>query len=127
MGLEHDGRKIACEVSVSTSAQQELANVEKCLGDGYERVVLCSPEKRTLEKVRTLVAEKVAESEQTRIHFLAPEDLPFFFEEEAAAEAGGEGHVKGYRVKVHYQPVKETEKRTRRQPSAGAAAVVTTR
>jgi hypothetical protein len=39
-------------------------------------------------------------------------------EEEAAGEATTEERVKGYRVQVQYQPVKETEKKAKRQAVA---------
>ena len=57
VSLERDGRKIACEISVTTTDEQELSNIEKCLAAGYEKVILCSPEKKTLEKVRHLFPE----------------------------------------------------------------------
>lgn len=119
VGLERDGRKeIACEVSITTSAEQELGNIEKCIRAGYDRVFLCSPERKTLEKVKTFVAKEVAESDRDKILFLLPEELLFLFEEEAASAAGKEERIKGYKVKVNYQPVQEAEKRTKRQAIA---------
>jgi len=40
VSLEKDGLKIACEVSVTTSAAWEGRNVLKCLAAGYEKVVV---------------------------------------------------------------------------------------
>ncbi len=39
----------------------------------------------------------------------------FYLEQEAAREASKEERVKGYRVKVEYQPVAESEKQVRRE------------
>lgn len=39
-------------------------------------------------------------------------------EEKAAAEASKEGRIKGYRVRVQYQPIKESEKKAKREAVA---------
>lgn len=118
VSLERNGKKIACEISLTTTGDQELKNIEKCLGAGYEKVILCSPEKKTLENVKALVSQKLKESDQKRVFFFQPEELFFYLEDEVAAEASKEERVKGYKVKVHYKPVKETEKKTKREAVA---------
>ena len=118
VGLERDGKRVACEVSVTTTPEHELANIEKCLAAGYDPVILCSPDKRLLEKVKALVSLDIAKSDQSKILFLLPEELLFMFDEEAAGEAGSEYRVKGYKVKINYQPVQETEKKNKRQAIA---------
>lgn len=46
VSLEKDGKRIACEVSVTTSATWEAKNVLKCLKAGYDHVVVvCSQPK----------------------------------------------------------------------------------
>lgn len=115
VSLEHDGRKIACEISVTTTDEHELSNIEKCLASGYEKVILCSPDKKNLEKIKTLVAKKLKESERERVLFLQPEELFFFLEKEAASWAGKEERIKGYKVKVQYQPVEESKKKAKRE------------
>lgn len=114
VSLERNGKRIACEVSMTSTEEQELNNIEKCLKAGYDRVILCSPEKRFLEKMKS----RIPEIDQEKVLFLQPEELFFFLEEEVAGEAATEERVKGYRVKVQYQPVKETEKKAKRQAVA---------
>ena len=115
VSLERNGRKIACEISITTSDEQELSNIEKCLAPGYEKVILCSPEKKTLEKVKTFVSRELKESKKERVLFLKPEEPFFYLEQKAASWASKEERIKGYRVKVQYQPVVESEKKTRRE------------
>jgi hypothetical protein len=122
VSFERNGKRIACEIALTTTDEQELKNIEKCLGAGYEKVILCSPEKKTLEKVKTLASQKLKESDQKRVLFFQPEELFFYLEEEAASEASKEERVKGYKVKVKYQPVKETEKKTKREAVAQVIA-----
>lgn len=118
VGLEGDEKKIACEISVTSTDEQELSNIKKCLSAGYDKVILCSPEKRTLEKVKALVSQKIKSADQDKILFLQPEELFSYLEEEAALGASREERVKGYKVKVQYQPVRETEKRAKREAIA---------
>ncbi|MCL4553326.1 MAG: type IV secretion system DNA-binding domain-containing protein [Candidatus Marsarchaeota archaeon] len=118
VGLQRDGKRIACEVSVTTGSEQELSNIKKCLASGYDTVILCSPEKKTLEKVKTLCATELSKSDRQKVLFLEPDEIVLFFEEEAAGRAGKEERIKGYKVRVNFQPVKEAEKQTKRQAIA---------
>lgn len=118
VGLEQDGKRIACEISVTTPPEHELANIRKCLASEYDTVILCSPEKKALEKIRNLCTKKLAEPELQRVLFLEPDALVMFFEEEAAKNAGKTGKVKGYKVKLNFQPQSEAEKKSKRQAVA---------
>ena len=118
VSLERDGKKIACEISITSTDDQELKNIEKCFSAGYEKVILCSPEKKTLEDVRALATQKLNESDQKKVLFFQPEEFFFYLEKEVASKAGKEERVKGYKVKVQYQPVQETEKKTKREAVA---------
>jgi hypothetical protein len=118
VSLERNGRKIACEISMSSTEEQELKNIQKCLVAGYEKVIVCSPDKKTLESVRALASQNLAESEQKKIFFFQPEELLMFLEEESAAEMTKEERVKGYKVKVQYQAATEDEKKAKREAVA---------
>jgi len=118
VSIEQDGRLIACEISETTSDAHELRNIEKCLAAGYKKVVLCSQEKKFLEKVRTAVEKGFKKAEMEKVLFLQPEDLYFLLEEEAAGLAGKDERVKGYRVKTSFSPVREGEKKTKREAVA---------
>lgn len=118
VAVESDGRRIACEVSVTTTPEQELANIRKCLASGYETVVMCSPQRKSLERIRSHCASELSESDGQKVLFLEPSELVLFFEEEAARSAGKIGTVKGYKVKLNYQPLEDTEKKTKRQAVA---------
>ena len=47
--------------------------------------------------------------------FLQPDKLFFYLEQEVARETSTEEQIKGYRVKVVYQPVAESEKQVRQE------------
>lgn len=118
MTLEQEEKRIVCEISLTSTNEQELSNIEKCLKAGYDKVILCSPEKKTLKKVKKLASEKLKESDSKKLFFFQPEELFFYLEKEAAGEASKEERVKGYKVKVKFQPVAEAEKKTKREAVA---------
>ncbi|HEY3489574.1 MAG TPA: type IV secretion system DNA-binding domain-containing protein [Candidatus Deferrimicrobiaceae bacterium] len=115
VGLSRDGGRIACEISMTTSGEHELGNIEKCLATGYGTVILCSAEKRALEKVRKLALEKLDDAAQAKVLFLQPEEVLILLEKEAAKSLATEGMVKGYKVKVEYQAVEEAHKTAKRE------------
>lgn len=118
IALERNGKKIACEISITSTEDQELKNIKKCLAAGYEKVIVCSPDKKTLGSIKALVSQNLAESEQKKIFFFQPEELLMFLEEESAAELTKEERVKGYKVKVQYQAASEDEKKAKREAVA---------
>ena len=118
VSLEKSGKKIACEISITSTGDQELKNIEKCLAVGYEKVVLCSPDKKNLGRIKMLLEKSIAESDQSKVLFFQPEEFLSFLEEEAAAELTKEDRVKGYKVKVQYQAASEAEKKTKREAVA---------
>lgn len=118
IGLERNGRKIACEISITTSGEQELKNIQKCLSADFEKIVFCSPDQKTLESVKTLTEQKLSLPDIQKLLFFQPEDFLFYLEKEAAEAASEEARVKGYKVKVQYQPVKEEDKKAKREAVA---------
>ncbi|MGA7194331.1 MAG: type IV secretion system DNA-binding domain-containing protein [Anaerolineales bacterium] len=111
VGLERNGEKLAVEISVTTTEVHELQNIQKCLRAGYARVIVCSPEKKNLKAIRKIVEESLAPADQEKVLFLEPEELLPFFEDRTSKEIVSEQRVKGYRVKVQYQPASETDRK----------------
>jgi hypothetical protein len=111
VALRREGHTLACEISISTGAEHEIGNVEKCLAAGFDEVVLLSLHRGTLGKVRESVEAKVEEKDRARLHFMSPEE--FFTFLDAPEPVAKETTVGGYRVKVKYRPV-ESEAATRK-------------
>jgi hypothetical protein len=102
VALRREGHTLACEISVTTTAEHETGNVEKCLAAGFDEVVLLSLHRGTLGKVRQAVEAKVPEKERARLHFMSPEE--FFTFLDAPEPEAKETTVGGYKVKVKYRP-----------------------
>ena len=52
VALEKDNLKIACEISVTTSVDHEIANIQKCLDAGYSELVFICDNSDTLETIK---------------------------------------------------------------------------
>jgi hypothetical protein len=120
VALVMEDKRIACEICVTTSTEHEVANITKCLASGYDEVIVCSSDKRALEKIRALGLDQLSESDLEKVILLEPQDLVARFEEEAASAAGKTDRVKGYKVKLSFQPVADIDKKTKRQAVAKA-------
>jgi hypothetical protein len=118
VSLEQNGKKIAVEISVTTTPDHEVGNIRKGLLAGYEKVVVCSSEKKILDKIQGQVSKALLAPDLERVLFFQPEGLLYFLEAEAAKGAGKEQRVKGYKVKVQYQPVREADKQVKREAVA---------
>ncbi|MDA2932947.1 type IV secretion system DNA-binding domain-containing protein [Acidobacteria bacterium AH-259-D05] len=113
VSLEKDGTKIACEISITSTPEQELGNIQKCLAAGYERVILFSPENKVLNKAKKFISAKVQTEDLEKVLFLRPEEFLFFLEQEEAKSASKVETVRGYKVKTLYSPLGEEEKESR--------------
>jgi len=80
VALEKGGRSIACEVSVTTDADHETGNVQKCLAAGFDDVILISSEKKTLTSVRHALVAALSTAQYRQVKFLTPEEAFSFIE-----------------------------------------------
>lgn len=118
VSLEKGDQRIACEISVTTEADHEIDNIQKCLAGGYETVVCLSSDQKTLRRLKECAVSILEPATQQRLRFLQPEDMVPFLDELAAGEASGETTVRGYRVKRRYQAVSPEEAELRKQAIA---------
>jgi hypothetical protein len=116
VALETERRNIACEISISTNPDQELGNIQKCLAAGFETVIVISPDKKNLANIRQTVEEKLEQS--ARVRYFSLENFLGFLDEEEAGAAGKEQTVRGYKVKVKYRALSESEKKAKQQAIA---------
>jgi hypothetical protein len=106
---------VAFEISVTSTLDQELKNVQKCLAAGFQRVVLVLPIGKAVARARERIGTGVDEQNRGRLHFVPADELPRFFSALEAEAAGTEGTVQGYKVKVEYKTIGEAEMKDRRR------------
>ena len=109
VALERDGFRIAVEICVTTSKEWELHNISKCLKEGYDIVVECSKDKRTIDGLNKVINQTLSEAETTKVKVFEPEELFLFLEKHLLKEASTETRMKGYRVKVDYDDITTSE------------------
>jgi hypothetical protein len=101
VALEKDGNRIAVEISITTSAEWELHNIEKCLAAGYAKVVVCSSNGAKRAAIEQRINTSVPKRDQDKISVIGPEDISSLFNESRDTEPSTT-MMKGYRVKVQY-------------------------
>ena len=103
VSLERSGRRIACEVSVTTDDTWEIHNVEKCLAAGYDEVIVCSNDAKNLARIRAQVESKLPKAQQAKVMTFEPDEVIRFFDMQIVQESASETvMMKGYRIKVEY-------------------------
>ncbi len=115
VALEKEGISIACEITVTTTVEHEIGNIQKCLAAGFGYVTLITPDRKVIAKARDAVNAALGAAESKRVRILTPEDFFAFVESLEADAAGRVETVRGYKVKVAYQPIAEGEQKARKQ------------
>jgi len=103
------------EVSVSTPADHELENVQKCLAAGYDRVIVVPREKRARQTLMQAIGAELTAESQERIDVVMPDDIVELLDREDAQAASRETTVRGYKVKVQYAAAKAADAALRKQ------------
>jgi hypothetical protein len=115
VALVRDGQSIAVEISVSTTVDHEIGNLQKCLAAGFGYAVLVSADRKTVASAKDAVDATFSVAERSRVRVLTPEDFFDFVETLEAHAAGREETVQGYKVKVQYRKVTQGEEKARKQ------------
>lgn len=128
--VAHDGRAdvvlyrdkitVGCEISVTTDAAHELANMKKCVAAGFTHLLFIAPEKKQREKVGALVRDDLP---GVAIGVIGPEEIVTALDAFPVAQpAASESVVRGYKVKVTRREVSPEEEARRRSAIAGVIA-----
>lgn len=115
VSLESDRHRIACEISVTSTPEQEVGNVAKCLTAGYERVVLVVSDPKRIGPLSERLSGMLTGDDRARA---CVQSLPEFFlslEELGAQAAGRETRVRGIAVKTRFHALTEEEKTSKNQ------------
>jgi len=121
--LERDGIEVAIEVSVTTPAEYEFANLRSCLAAGYERVALVLVKSRSGEaKFQARFREAFSETDRARVTLLTPEEVPDYIAGLAPPPDPEESRVRGYKVRLSRTTVTPEEAKGRREQLARLVA-----
>jgi hypothetical protein len=115
VALEKEGHSIACEITVTTTIDHEVGNIQKCLAAGFGHVALISSDRKAITRAKEAVNAALGVEELKKVRVLTPEDFFAFVETLEADAAGRVEMVHGYKVKVQYQQVAGAEQKARKQ------------
>lgn len=121
VALERGERSVACEVSIASTADYEVANIQKCLAAGFSEVVSIVIDKRTMGKIKNAVAMQITTADAERVTVLTPETLFEYLDQFEVVPASTDT-VRGYKVNVKHRRVFDAPARARviTQTIAGA-------
>lgn len=120
--LRRQKLSFAFEISVTTTKDHELANVEKCLALPFTHVIMMASHAKHLKGLSMHIGKALEEEETKRVSFLLPEDLPGFLDGYPLVDAPKEKVVKGYTVRSRAAVVNPTEAVARRRAIASVVA-----
>lgn len=98
--LERADVSMACEISVTTTTEHEIENLQKCARGKFNRLVLVSPSQRVLKKAEALAKTTFEREAFSRMSFLTPEDFISFLDTQGTLDNPTEANVLGYRVRT---------------------------
>lgn len=101
VSLEKEGLKIACEVSVTTSAAWEARNVLKCIKAGYDRVAVVASHPKNIPGLTAKIRQMVPVIEQEKIKVFTLGDFLGFLREVGSPpdpKSGKPGKLAGARL-----------------------------
>jgi Type IV secretion-system coupling protein DNA-binding domain len=122
LSLTKNGRRIACEISVTTSKGWELGNLEKCLAAGYDEVILVMRDERQLKAMSKHLREQLDERTRERARCCTPDEVIAYLDELDSGAPPSEETVRGYKVKVTRSRIDLREVKERRQAIAEVLA-----
>lgn len=114
--------RIACEISVTTSQDHELGNIEKCLAAGYTGVVLVGANERHIKALAKFIEENLDESERGKVQYVVPERLTEYLDSLGEIPQPTEKTVRGYKVRTVHQVLDPKEADARRHAIAEVIA-----
>ncbi|HEV8578906.1 MAG TPA: helix-turn-helix domain-containing protein [Thermoanaerobaculia bacterium] len=102
VALERDGWRLACEISVTSNLEQEIASIRKCLDSGFHEVAMVLPIERQARKLENALSNALTMEERARVRLLRPEEISGYIEGIMTVVCEHETTVGKYKVKVKY-------------------------
>lgn len=117
VALEREDHKIACEISVTSTAEYEAGNITKCVSAGYDPVLVVCAHKRSLHKLRDRLTVLLAEDTFAKVRWCLPEEVIDYLDE-LPPPAEAVQTVGGYKVRVQYAALAPQDRAARKQAIA---------
>ena len=113
---------IAFEISVTTTRDHELGNIEKCLALPYTHVVMLTSHVRRRVSLERYISPLLEDADKKRVSFLLPEEVAAFLDSFTSNSPTPERTVKGYTVRSRVREADPLEALARRKAVAKVVA-----
>lgn len=120
--LRRKNIQLAFEVSITTTKDHELGNIEKCLSLPFTHVAMLASNQRHLKSLSMHIGKALDENDMKRVTFLLPEDLAGFLDGYTDTEKSTEKTVKGYTVRSRMMQTNPADAIARRRSIAQVVA-----
>jgi uncharacterized FlaG/YvyC family protein len=107
--------EIACEISISTSADHEIENIQKSINSGYKTFWCVSANEDHLRQIKDRI-QKLESSSDFNLHFYTADQAKQAIQ--SIESKYDEKVVRGYKLKKSWQDIDNTEKDRREQTFA---------
>lgn len=122
VAIEGRGRRIACEVSVTTDADHEAGNVAKGFTADFDEVWLVVANARKRGALAASIQAGLSDGKRERFIALSPEEAIARLDMFAAEMEIKSSSVRGYKVTVRQTPLDPGEVKRKRDAVAGVVA-----
>lgn len=102
VSLEKDGKRIACEVRSTTSAAWEVHNIQKCLGAGYDLVIVVVSDRKSTNEMLQQITNTLEKPQKDKVMVMKTNEVFNYLGSEGSKKKATEMRMKGYRIKIEY-------------------------
>lgn len=122
IAVEGRGRRIACEISITTDAEDEARNVTRCLAAGFDEVwLVVTSARRKTARARAITA-RLSSADAARTRVLTVLEALAELDQLGAEPTEEAKQVRGYTVTVRSTPLDAAEARRKREAVASILA-----
>ncbi len=117
--LTKNSKTIAVEVCITTDADWEMHNIEKCLAAQYDTVISLSGDPKQLGNIKKKCIAGIPDFDNKPVLFLTPDALfQHLYQSSNKEQQPTEQVIKGYRVNVSYENITQEEMERKRKSVA---------
>lgn len=107
--LTKENKTIAVEICITTDAEWEAHNIEKCIRAGYDTIVSLTTDLKQQEKIKRKCTGHIPDLPNHDVHFFTPDGLFAYLDQQQIEQVPKETIMKGYRVNVTYDAISPEE------------------
>jgi hypothetical protein len=126
LALQHVSGNIAVEVTVTTTIDHEVGNVNKCLKAGYQSVVVLSPSEAKLAQMKAAVDAAFSSDLARSVSYFLPDAFCSHLQSMAKSREGSAGAEPSGRTRRGYKVTRTAPKLTPSETKAKEASALKT-